>query len=344
MKVVILGGGFCGAWVAKKLDRLNDLDVVLVDTKDYFEYSPSIWKLLLDTRMYPKIIVPHTRYLKRTRIVTDPLIQVTPSFVQTKKEKIRFDYLVISTGIDYPIFLKDKQNVFTVKSGTEVMKYTKKVLAAKTILIIGGGVIGSEVAAELATHAPEKKIIVVHPHDRLLERNPPSVSRYAKKFLEGYGVQIIFDEKIVDHKKGVFLTSTNRRIKADLGIWCAGITCNPWFLKEFPAWIFTEKKSLKVNQYLQLEGYPHIYIGGDINDEDEEKTAAAADRQGIFIASNIPRMIAGKKLYKYAPIAFPMDISLGRYNGIITYSPFMIPGVISAIIKKLVEIIGIARL
>ena len=99
-----------------------------------------------------------------------------------------------------------------------------------------------------------------------------------------------------------------------------------------------------MNQYLQLEGYSHIFIGGDINDEDEEKTAAAADRQGIFIASNISRMIAGKKPYNYAPIAFPMDISLGRYNGIITYPPFMIPGVIPAIIKKLVEIIGIARL
>lgn len=344
MKVVILGGGFCGAWVAKKFDSNKALEVTLIDSKDYFEYTPSIWKLLLDTRIYSRITIPHARYLKQTRIVTDTLVQVSPTFVQTKKEKILFDFLVISTGIDYPIFLKNRQNVFTVKSGAEIMKYTKQVIQAKTILIIGGGVIGTEVAAELATQAPEKQIIIVHPYNRLLERNRPSVSSYAKKFLDEHGVQIIFGEKIVDHKKGIFVTGTNRRIKADLGIWCAGIQCNPWFMKDFPGSILTEKKSLKVNQYLQLEGYPNIFIGGDINDENEEKTAAAADRQAIFIASNIPRMIAGRKPYHYTPITFPMDISLGRYNGIITYPPFMFPGVIPAMVKKLVEKLGIARL
>ena len=36
MKVIILGGGFCGAITAKKLDRQKELDVTLIDTKRLF--------------------------------------------------------------------------------------------------------------------------------------------------------------------------------------------------------------------------------------------------------------------------------------------------------------------
>lgn len=104
------------------------------------------------------------------------------------------------------------------------------------------------------------------------------------------------------------------------------------------------KKALKVNQFLQLEGFPRIFIGGDINDVDEEKTAAAADRQAIHIAANLPRMIAGKKLYRYTPITMPMDISLGLYDGIITYPPFMMPGGVPALVKLLVEKLALKRL
>jgi len=344
MKVIILGGGFCGSWVAKKLDSVKDLDVVIIDTKEHFEYTPSIWKLLTDASYQQRIIVPHVRYLKKGRVCTDPLSKVTPTAVETKNETIPFDYLVISTGIDYPIFLNDTKNVFTVKSGAEVLAYHQKVSKTKSILIIGGGVIGTEVAAELSTRAPGKQITIVHPYHRLLERNTRWVSGYAKSFLEDRGVHIIFGEKIVRHEKNVFTTDTGRRLTADLGIWCAGIIWNPWFMKEFPPSIFSERKALKVNHFLQLEGFPHIFVGGDINDVPEEKTAAAADRQAIYIATNLQRMITGKKLVPYTPVTIPMDISLGLYDGIITFPPFMLPGGIPALVKILVEKIALKRL
>ncbi len=344
MKVVILGGGFCGAWVAKKLDANPSFDIVLIDTKEYFEYTPSIWKLLTDASYQRKIMVPYTRFIRRGRVSTSPLVKVTPRTVETKHETIPFDYLVISTGIEYPIFLDNTTNVFTVKSGTEVLKYHEKVSKAKSILIIGGGVIGTEVAAELATRARGKQIIIVHPYDRLLERNTRWVSGFARRFLEARGVQIIFREKIVGHEKDVFITGNGRRLRADLGIWCAGIRWDPWFMREFPSSIFSEKKSLKVNEHLQLEGFPHIFVGGDMNNVDEEKTAAAADRQAIFIAENLPRSVSGKPLHRYSPIKLPMDISLGLYEGIITYPPFMMPGGIPGFVKLLVEKIAIHRL
>jgi apoptosis-inducing factor 2 len=337
MKVVILGGGFCGALIAKKLDRQKELEVILIDKKEYFEYSPSLCKLLSSPSYHNRIIIPFAQFLKHTRVITEPVVNVTPKVIETKKEKLSFDYLVIATGIDYPIFLENTKHVFAVKSGIEVIQFSHRIKEAKTILIIGGGLIGTEVAGELAIQTREKQIILLHPHDRLLGRNTKDVSRYAKKYLEEHGVQVIFNERIVGHSNGFFITDTQRRIKAEIGIWCAGIKSNPWYMKMFPSSVFTGQNALKVNHFLQLEGYPNIFVGGDITNIPEEKMAANAERHAQIISKNILSSFQRKPLCVYKPKRQPMVISLGNWNGIITYPPVTIPGFIPAIIKLLIE-------
>lgn len=343
MKVVILGGGFCGALIAKKLDKKKELEVVLIDKKEYFEYSPSLSKLLLYPSYHKHIIVPYTQFLKHTRVITEPIVNITPKTVELQKEKLSFDYLVIATGIDYPIFLKNTKHVFAVKSGIEVMQYSQKIQEANTILIIGGGLIGTEVAGELAKQTKQKDIILLHPHNRLLERNAKDVSRYAKKYLEKHGVQIIFNERIDDQSNGVFITDAQRRIKADLGIWCTGIKSNPWYMKMFSPSVFTEQNALKVNHFLQLEGYQNIFAGGDITSIPEEKMAANAERHAQIISKNILLSIQQKPLCEYKPKRQPMVISLGNWHGILTYPPVSFPGFIPAVIKLLLEKVVIKR-
>jgi len=343
MRLVILGGGFCGAMIAKHLDSIKNLEITLIDKKPYFEYSPSLPKVLFNPSHHQRIIVPFSRFLKHTRIVTDPVLNVAPEYVKTEKETISFNMLVISTGIDYPIFLKNKEHVFTIKSGTEVAAMSEKVAHAKHILIIGGGVIGTEIAGEFATRTKDKHVVLVHPHDRLLERNTKHVSLYAKRFLEERGIELIFGEKVVDHRKNIFVTDKKRKIEADIGIWCAGVSCNPWFLTGFSENIVTERKALRVNQHLQLNGYPQIFVGGDINDVIEEKTAHSADKQARIIIENILRLIKKKPLIRYMPHKSLMAISLGNWDGILLYPPFVLPGFIPGIAKQLVEKIGVRR-
>jgi NADH dehydrogenase FAD-containing subunit len=344
MRIIILGGGFCGSRIAQKLDKQKNIEVVLIDKKEYFEYSPSLWKLLLNPGNHKKYIIPFTRFLRRTRLITPSVLKVTPKFVETEKETLTFDYLVISTGIEYPIFLENTKDVFSVKSGIEVVQENKKIANAKTILIIGGGLIGTEIAGELATKSPEKHIILVHSHDRLLERNRKSVSRYAQKFLKDHGVKIILGEEVIDHQNGTFTTNSRRTITAEIGIWCAGIKSNPWFMKEFPSSIFTKDYALEVNQFLQLREYPNIFAGGDITNISEEKTAANAKQHGDVILVNLLRSLKRRKLTKYKPRKEPMIISLGGGDAILTYWIFMVPGFIPALIKLIIEKVGIKRL
>ena len=344
MRIIILGGGFCGSLIAKNLDTKKNIEVVLIDKKEYFEYSPSLWKLLINKENYKKYTVPFTQFLRHTRLITTSTLRVTPHFVETEAEKLTYDYLVISTGIEYPIYLENTTNVITVKSGVDVVKNNEKITEAKTIVVIGGGLIGTEVAAELVTKYPEKHILLVHPHNRLLERNKMNVSNFARRFLESHGISLLMGEKVIDHQNNTFITNAKRTIPADIGIWCAGIKSNPWFMKEFPSSVFTKNNALKVNHFLQLEGYTNIFVGGDITNIMEEKTALNAERHGSLISTNLLRSIKKRRLLVYKSRILPMIVDLGSTNAMLTYRLFFIPGVIPAVLKLIVEKILIKRL
>jgi NADH dehydrogenase FAD-containing subunit len=344
MRVVVVGGGFCGSIVAKKLEKQTDLQVFLIDEKKYYEYTPSLGKILFDPSYHQKIIIPFSSFLKHTHIVTDYLVRVTPGRIETRNESFPFDYLVLCTGIEYPIYLQNKHQVTTLKSGVDLVKINNIVQDASHIIIIGGGVIGTELAGEFATRTPKKQVTLVHPHPRLLERNTPAVSAYAQKFLKEHGINIIIGERVVEHTNSTFITDKKREIEADIGFWCAGIRYNPFFMKEFKKSIFSPQHSLLVNQYLQLKGYPTIFIGGDLTNIAEEKTAAHANSHASIITSNIHRMIHNKPLISYHSRREPMIISLGCWDGIITLPPFIMVGFTPGIIKQLIEKIALRRL
>jgi len=104
MKVVIIGGGFCGTLLAKELDK--KAEVILLDKKDYFEYVPSVHKVILEPEYHEKIKRPFSKILKNTRIVTDKLLHVTPKQVVTEKEKIDFSPALRTLediGLVYPV-------------------------------------------------------------------------------------------------------------------------------------------------------------------------------------------------------------------------------------------------
>ncbi len=116
MKVVILGGGFCGSMVAKRLD--GDIPVTLIDRQPYFEYYPSLPKLITDPGYHEKIIKYYSDYLDNVNILTEEVKKITPRGILTDRRRLNYDILVISLGARYPIFLENKRDIFTIRSGS----------------------------------------------------------------------------------------------------------------------------------------------------------------------------------------------------------------------------------
>ncbi len=344
IRIVIVGGGFCGSSIAASLEKEKNFSVTLIDKKPYFEYSPGIIKLISEPQFHRRIKKPYTEFLRNTTILADSVTAITPETVETNKETHSYDFLVIATGIDYPVFLKNKTNVYTVKSGDVVKNLHSRIISAHKILIVGGGLIGTEAAGEIVTAYPEKELVLVHSADRLIERNPLAASHYARNFLEEHGVKILCNQRVTTHKENRYITENDQQISADVALWCAGIDHNPSFMKGFSDKIFSDNQALKVNRFLQLQGYDNIFVGGDITGVTEEKTAQNADRHALLISSNLNRTIHNQSLMPYKPYTIPLVISLGRVDGLFAYPPLAVPGFIPAFLKWAIEKVSLYRL
>ncbi|MBS3815968.1 MAG: FAD-dependent oxidoreductase [Candidatus Thermoplasmatota archaeon] len=336
MRVTILGGGFCGAMVAKNLDDQKDPEVSLIDKNDRFEYYPSLPKLLTEPSHQEKIIKPYSEFLDNTEIITEEVVEITPEYFSTKSKKIPFDISVISIGARYPIYLDDERDVFTISSVKEVKDLSKRIEEADRILIVGGGLIGTETAAELGANT-EKEITLVHSHERLIERNSKMASYLAERFLEEKNVKLILDQKVVDRQEKMFKTDDGKELEADICIWSTGLSYDESIFSGFEPSSFADDGSLRVNEHLQVRAHPNVFAGGDITDTDEEKTGHNADSHSKVISENIRRKAKGRSLKNYSRTQFPLLISLGQINGLLSLPKLALPGPVPALIKHLLE-------
>ncbi len=339
-KIVIIGGGFAGALAAKKLENEN-FNVVLIDTKDYFEFTPGILRTIVKPNHIKRIQVLHKDYLNKAKVIIGEVIDISDKNilvkVNGKKKRISFNYLVISSGSDYDSPIKEKNLV--ISSRTDILRKSyKKVCRAKNILIIGGGIVGTELAAEIATHYKNKNITIVHSKPYLMERQNDKSRKYAENFLKKIGVKMVFNENAVKKDGRDYVTDKGTRIKTDLALFCTGITPNFEFMKRNFSHHLNEKNQVKVNSFLQLENHRNIFAAGDITAIDEEKLAQNAEKQGRVAARNIINLENGRNLKEYKSRPRVMVISLGKWDGIITYKNIALTGIIPGILKTLIEL------
>ncbi len=333
-RVVIIGGGFAGSYAVRKLEK--DFDVTLIDTKDYFEFTPGILRTIVEPNHIKKIQVPHLNYIKRARFILGRVDKINEDYVKVNGNKIKFDYLIISSGSSYNAPFKEK-NIILASRARNLQISHKNLETAKNILIIGGGLVGVELAAEICTHYKDKKITMIHAKNKLIERNPKKASKYAEKFLIRNNIKIIYDERVIKINKKTFITNKKNKIKADMAFLCTGITANYEFMKNNFSKYLNEKDQIKVNQYLQLKKYDNIFAAGDINNVNLEKTAQNAIAQAKIIVKNIKTIKENKLLQSYKAKQTPLVISLGKYNGIFSWGKFVFTGIIPGILKTLIE-------
>jgi len=333
-KVVIIGGGFAGAYSAINLE--NHFDITLIDTKDYFEFTPGVLRCIVEPEHAEKIQSLHKNYLKKSKIVVGKVIDIRDRKVITYKDKIPFDYLIICSGSSYNAPFKEK-NIVIGTRGKNLIESYKRVKDADHILIIGGGLVGVEIASEIMEKYPEKQMTIVHSQESLIQRNPIKAIRHAEDYFRNHNVELIKNERVIRKDGKYYITDKGSKIYADLAFLSTGISPNFEFLRKNYGHCLSEKNFLKVNDFLQLEGEKDIFAAGDIAEIREEKTAQNAEYHARVVVENIRRSEKGKELMKYKKAARVMVISLGKNDGILTYKKGVLTGIIPGILKSIVE-------
>lgn len=147
----------------------------------------------------------------------------------------------------------------------------EKIKSSSSVLIIGGGRRGVELAGEIATEYPEKKVTLVHKGSRLLEYLGPKASVKALKWLKKKDVEVLFEQTIdadsVSEGQKEFKTSAGKSVAADCHFVCTGWPlASSWLKETVLGKSLDEHGRLMVDRNLRVKGRKNVFAIGDITD------------------------------------------------------------------------------
>ncbi|NLH39003.1 MAG: dihydrolipoyl dehydrogenase [Elusimicrobia bacterium] len=215
----------------------------------------------------------------KARIISEKKIEVTNG---TERKEYDFDNLIIATGTgpSYPPPFNEHREMLT--DSDKIFDIEKK---PNRLIIIGGGVIGIEMACFFNVAGSDVTVIDIMPD--ILPSEDKTVSKILKTSLEKRGVKFYLSKKIVDIKAEgndrILIDDTGERYIADEIMVAAGRVANLNDLN-------IEAAGIKNNRFIETDmkmrtSNPQIYACGDVNGI--SLLAHSATRQGEIAAENI---------------------------------------------------------
>ncbi|WP_113738195.1 NAD(P)/FAD-dependent oxidoreductase [Blattabacterium clevelandi] len=296
-RVVIIGAGFAGLQVAKKLRR-DKFQIVLIDKKNYHTFQPLLYQVAT-AGLEPDSIAHAIRtIIKKTKNFFFRLANV--NFINIKEKKIHtnvgilfYDYLIIATGSVTNYFGNKNIEFFSLpmKSIPEALNLRSLILQnleyalltknfkererLMTFVIVGGGPTGVELAGALAEmkkyvlqndypdlNIQRMKIYLLQASSRLLDGMSEKSSKQAFKNLEELGVNIWLNCLVKDYDGKIVLINNNIKIESSNVIWAAGV--KGAMIKGFIKEDMMNGQKILVDNYLKTLRYPNIFAIGDI--------------------------------------------------------------------------------
>jgi NADH dehydrogenase FAD-containing subunit len=178
-RVLVIGGGYGGTAIVKALD--TNFDVTLIEKRERFFHNSGSLRAAVDAQWLRKLFIPYDHLLKHGRIVNSKVVEANPEEVVLEDgQRLKFDYLVLATGSSYPFPAKMASDKVT-EAETAVRIVNERIEQAKSILLIGAGPVGIELAGEIASLYPGKPITLMDPGERLMPAFNPKLGFYWAK-------------------------------------------------------------------------------------------------------------------------------------------------------------------
>lgn len=364
--ILVLGAGFGGLYAALYLQEEfrheRDVEVVLIDQNNYHTFTP-----LLPEVAAGAILSQHVTYPLRQlgfRFIQGVVkgIDLQAKRVVLETIELRYDYLVIALGSvsDYFGMEEVRRNSLVLKSLWDALVIKNHILkvfeaaaiegdeerkrALLTFVVAGAGPGGVEVVSEirhyitdtLARYYPridvgQVRTILVHAGDRVLPHLTPDLSQAALEELGRMGIEIRLKTRVTGAADGQVFLDGKETVQAKTIVWTTGIRAHP-VTEEMP--VEKDKNGrIKVDEHLEVPGFPGVYAIGDIACAMDPRTkrsfppvAPVAIREGVMAAVNIINDYRGrpKEPFRYDYIGDM--VSLGSNSAIVIFLGLKIKG------------------
>ncbi|KAI9506877.1 hypothetical protein GGI25_000096 [Coemansia spiralis] len=351
IRIVVAGGNFAGLPAIRNL-YLNllatnsdydgtsqappnpDIKITLIDRRDGFVHYLGMPRGLAQPEYGRKLWIPYSDlpWLKHSSIEIKKNIvsRITPTHVELadSDEKVEFDYLVISMGLSRNAPIGVAASTYDEYLAA-MEKYQTSIKDAQSIVVVGGGAVGCELAADIKSDYPHKDVTLIHSRD--LPIPGPFKDEFRKeavRALHMIGVKTMFGERVVEEesslnddfslesnakyssilpelvdsvkRNAILVTSSGNTVSADLVFNCLGFKSKESLI-DLPSStdqpIFSPD-GIRVNvATMQIDDpkYLNIFAAGDISNRGLVKLAGNAANGGEIAGNSIAALIRAKK-------------------------------------------------
>lgn len=342
-RVVIVGAGFGGLEATHRLAGAP-VSITVIDRRNHHLFQPLLYQVATASLATSEIAWP-IRYLLRDRPDVTTLFATVTGIDAERRcavledgSEAAYDTLVLATGARHAYFGHEEWEKFapglkTLEDATTLRRHIlvaferaererdpERRAARLTFVIIGAGPTGVELAgtiAELAHHtlAPDfrsidtrtARVVLIEAGPRVLAGFADELSTYARRSLEGIGVEVVLGEPVTDiDRDGVVYGG--KRLNAKTIIWAAGVRASR--AAEWLGAPHDRAGRLMVEPDLTVPGHPEIFAIGDTvtinawNGKPVPGIAPAAKQEGRYVAATIKARLKGERLppfrYKHA--------------------------------------------
>jgi NADH:ubiquinone reductase (H+-translocating) len=322
-RIVIIGGGFAGINLIKKLSS-EKFQIVLLDKNNYHQFQPLLYQVAMGGLEPSSIAYPLRKILKSKllhyRMAEVKQIHPEENYLDTSEGRLNYDYLVIATGSKSNFYGNESiaKNALTLKSIPDALDIRSWLfqnleaavlnhdMSLSTIVIVGGGPTGVEIAgalAEIKNHVLPKdypelqfqnaKIYLIESGDKVLGVMSETASKYAEKYLRDMNVNLMLNQRVENFSGTTVSLAGGETIETHILIWTAGVLGHPIAGLD-------EKSLLKSQRYIvdsfnRIVQYENIFAVGDTaamkNPEGESHPmlAPVAIQQAGNLANNLNR-------------------------------------------------------
>ena len=347
--VLILGGGFAGAYVAR---LLGERGATIVSLENFMLYTPLLPEAASGTleprhAVVPlRVMCPHAELLLGRATGVDFEARTATIETEVGTQTVRWHELVLALGAvprvaPVPGLTEHGLSFKSLADAIHLRNHVLRELEAAdatpdvterarrlTFVFVGAGYAGVEALAELSDLVDDaaryypgladvpRRWVLVDAAPKILPEIPSRLGEYAARELTQRGVEIHVDTMLSSVSADEVVLADGARIPTRTLVWTAGVAANP-LLQEL-ALPLDERRRVEVDELLRVRGHDHVWSLGDCarvpntrSDQPDPPTCQHALRQARRLAKNLQ---GTPRPYGYRMLG--QVATLGRYKGI----------------------------
>jgi NADH dehydrogenase len=380
-RIVILGMGFGGLKLARRLANNKRFQLLLIDQNNYHQFQPLLYQVATAGLEPSSISFPLRKIFQQKnnvfiRIAEFIKLDTETKTVFTSVGEYTYDKLIIALGTTTNYFGNKQLNekCIGLKTVSEAMYIRNRILknyekavvtdsreereAAMNLVIVGGGPTGVELAGAIAEmknnilpkEYPEldfskMNIYLVEAVDRLLNSMSQFSSYKVKKYLEKLGVKVLLNTKVKTFD-GKIVSTDQDQLNSSCVIWAAGISGNA--AKGLPTESIQTNGRIIVNEYNEVLSAKDVFAIGDIainkstgNPNGHPQVAPVAIQQAENLAGNLNRSLKNKPLKPFTYIDKGSMATVGRNRAVVELSILKFGGTMAWLTWMFVHLMSI---